>query len=105
MIDRYLMGLLIWITALVGICMLRRRSPLHPMTIALGTTATIGSFYPILSIWFEPRTWRNSANAADEVVRAVQLDHWTFCLGLLLGFPPPGQTCRARKTDQARALH
>lgn len=84
--QRLFLAALLWLVCGVGIALLRRRSPLHPMVLALATTGLIGSFYPVLSIWIETRSWRHALDAPGELIVAVQLEFLVYALALLAGF-------------------
>jgi hypothetical protein len=84
--QRLILAALLWLVCGLGVVLLRRRSPLHPMLLALVTTALIGSFYPVLSIWIETRSWRHAIDAGEELIVAVQLEFLIYAAALVGAF-------------------
>lgn len=102
--QRLFLAALLWLVCGLGIVLLRRRSPLHPMVLALATTGLIGSFYPVLSIWIETRSWRHAVDAPPELIVAVQLEFLLYALALLAGFCLlRGRAGQAADTHERRA--
>jgi len=101
--QRLTLALLLWLVCGFGIVLLRRQSPLHPMLLALLTTGLIGSFYPVLSIWIETRSWRHAVYAGEDLIVRVQLEFLVYALALLSGFMLfRGRAGRAAETQKAR---
>lgn len=84
--QRLTLAFLLLLVCAVGVLLLRRRSPLHPMILALATTALIGCFYPVLSIWIEARSWRFAVHAEAPLIVAVQLEYLIYASCLLAAF-------------------
>jgi hypothetical protein len=110
----------LWATLLVAACigvlaLLRRRSPLSLPVLAIGMTAVVGTFYPLASLFIEPRSWRNLGDLTEEVLLDAQVDYLAFAVGMLLAVlvagalrprllaaetPPPPATARVRFRDE-----
>lgn len=94
-----MLAALLWFVCGLGVVLLRRRSPLHPMTLAIVTTGLIGSFYPVLSIWIETRSWRHAIDAPPELIVDVQIEFLIYAIALLASFLLfRGRAGRAAKT-------
>jgi O-antigen polysaccharide polymerase Wzy-like protein len=103
--QRLTLALLLWLVCGFGIVLLRRRSPLHPMLLALLTTGLIGSFYPVLSIWIETRSWRHAVYAEDQLIVRVQLEFLVYAIALLTGFAVfRGRAGRSAETYELRTV-
>ncbi|MEO1696040.1 MAG: O-antigen polysaccharide polymerase Wzy [Planctomycetota bacterium] len=60
----------------------RRRSPLSPTVVALGATAVVATFFPLLSALVRPLSWRHGVHLSSEHVLAAQVQYLGFALGL-----------------------
>jgi len=74
-----LIALVLWVLYAV-----RRRSPLEPSILLLGTTALVGVFFPIGAALVKPLTWRHGAHLPNEVVLATQWQFLAFAAGVAL---------------------
>jgi hypothetical protein len=83
-IERLLLAALLW--GAIGLCLwsLRRQSPLHALTLALLATGLAGTFFPLLSLWTTPVSWRNLSGISESSVLAQQLDYLACGAGLAL---------------------
>jgi hypothetical protein len=62
------------------------QSPLHAVFLLIILTIINGLFFPILSVFFEPLTWRDLSGYNEVVSFEVQLDYLIFGIGLLLSY-------------------
>lgn len=74
----------LWAVVAFGLWMQRTRSPLHMATIALVVTGLIGSFYPLVSSFVEPSSWRNLDQLSPALVRESQEQYVAYAIGLVL---------------------
>ena len=83
MSERWLLALPL--LAACGACLWlgRRLSALHPVLLAVGLTAAVGTFYPLATLAVTPITWRNVRGMPEEVLLGVQAEYLAFGLGLL----------------------
>ena len=83
MADRVALVALLWTAALGGLWLLRRQSPLHLVSLALLSTALVGSFYPLGTLLVRHTTWRNLLQPSEPLMLATQADFLAWMLGLL----------------------
>lgn len=76
--------LALWMIVALGLWMQRARSPLHMATLALVVTGLIGSFYPLVTSFVEPSSWRNLDVLSPALVRDSQLQYVAYAAGLVL---------------------
>jgi hypothetical protein len=114
-LERLLLAASLWAVVLFAMYQCRRFSPLHMFVCALGMTGLVGSFFPVLSLWIEPSSWRNISHLGSQVILETQKDYLCFALGLAaawwigsnLGWlstkpvrpPSPAASARARQRD------
>lgn len=84
MIERWLLGLLGCALGLVCTLACRRRTPLHLGVILAGASAIVASFYPLVTTFVAPRTWRNVSHLDESAVVAAQGSYVLFLLGFTL---------------------
>jgi len=90
MSERWIWAGLLLATCTAALALLRRQSPLSLPVLAVGMTAVIGSFYPLLSLFIEPRSWRNLGDLNEVVIQRAQVDYLAFAAGLLLAIGAAG---------------
>lgn|GEM_PF-2127716 len=83
MSERLSLALLLVGVGLVAVALLRRHSPLGPLTLAMGMTVACGVFYPVATIWIEPFSWRRVHDLAEASILGTQADYLAFGVGLL----------------------
>ncbi len=81
--ERLVLAGLLCATALAGLFLCRRQSPLHLLVLALLATLLVGGFYPLSSLVVQPLTWRNAASSPERYVLAAQAEYLAFAVGLL----------------------
>lgn len=96
--ERILIAIAMWACLGAALFVLRRQSPLHLCVLAVLSTALVGAFYPVLTVFVEASSWRNVAQASESVVQGVQFEYLAFAAGMalavtgawLLGWVPRG---------------
>ena len=92
--ERLGLAALLWSLIACGLFLVRRRSPLHLPTLALVTTGLVGSFFPVVSLYIEPSSWRNLDYLSPELVAATQLEYLAFAAGLVIAIAVATRTAR-----------
>jgi hypothetical protein len=82
--ERWVLALALWSVIGGGLFLCRRKSPLHSVVIVLLSTAVLGVFHPLCSLFVEPMTWRHAAWAPERAVLGAQREYLGFAVGLLL---------------------
>lgn len=82
MMERLALALPVVLATALALWTARRRSPLAPTVIAVGVTAVIAVFFPLLSLLVEPMSWRHGVHLPDEYVRDAQWQYLAFAVGL-----------------------
>ena len=110
-LERLSLAALLWSIALFGVFLCRKRSPLHWMVVALIVSALGGSFFPVMSLFVPPSTWRNISHLTHETLLVVQAQYAAWTAGLLLAvcvasqrgwLRPSGADVRFETGDEAR---
>ena len=81
--ERFALAGALWAAVLLGLWVCRRQSPLHLAVLALFATGLVGSFFPLMTLFVEPSTWRNVSGIPPHVVLATQVDYLAYAAGLL----------------------
>ncbi len=81
--ERWMLALALYAVGTFGLWMLRKQSPLSLPIIGVGVTMLIGTFYPLMSLYIEPRSWRNLANISEEALLSAQFEYLAFTAGLV----------------------
>lgn len=84
MIARVALVAFVALLALGTTFAMRKRSPLHLFTLFVLASGLVGSFYPAVTLWVEPSTWRNLSSLTEDTVLAVQLEYVALLTGLSL---------------------
>lgn len=79
--ERWLLALALIAVCAFGLWLLRKQSPFALPVVALGTTALMGTFFPLMSLYVEPRSWRNLGSISEESMHAAQVEYLCFGLG------------------------
>ncbi|MEL6716388.1 MAG: hypothetical protein AAFP86_21595 [Planctomycetota bacterium] len=82
MSERLLLAVPTLAALLMALWSSRRRSPLSPTVVALGVTAVVATFFPLLSALVRPLSWRHGVHLSSEHVLAAQVQYLGFALGL-----------------------
>ena len=96
MAERIALAALIWGASLFTLAAERRRSPFDLFVLLVLFSAVVGSFYPVLTAFVEPSTWRNVDHLRDALFAAAQWNYLGFALGLA------AVACAARPLGRAR---
>jgi hypothetical protein len=82
MTERFVLAFLHWCVIAGALVLLRKRSPTHLFVLALFSTALVGTFYPLLSSFIEPSTWRNVSQPSEALVLDTQKEYLAYAVGL-----------------------
>jgi hypothetical protein len=82
--ERWLLALALYAVGIFGLWLLRRQSPFSLPVIGLGATMLIGTFYPLMSLYVQPRSWRNTENISEAALLATQVEYLSFAVGLVI---------------------
>lgn len=112
MIERVALALPVIVLTVCTLWVARRRNVVSPSVIAVGMTAIISVFFPLLSAFFEPSSWRHGVYLGDEYVLGAQTQYLAFTVGLCaiamrvrLTRGRPGSGPTVRKRDAAATAH
>jgi len=82
MMERIVLAIPVLAAAALALWTARRKSPLAPTVIAVGITAVIAVFFPLMSALVRPMSWRHGVHLPDEYVLDAQLQYLAFAVGL-----------------------
>lgn len=81
--ERLALAFALVLVGALGLFFLRRQSPTSLPVLAIVISITCGVFYPVATIWINPRSWRNISNLSEESILGTQIDYLAFGLGIL----------------------
>lgn len=82
LLERALVTCAIWGIAICALILCRKQSPLHAMVLAVLASALVGTYFPVLSLFIPPATWRNISHLSHEALVAVQWEYAAWTAGL-----------------------
>lgn len=104
MSGRWLVAAALLALVALGLWRLRECSPLHPLSLALAATGTIGVFFPLVTTAVAPVTWRNVLDPPEAVVLGAEVQFLAFAAGLVLAaFGAAAREPRPREDEHGSA--
>lgn len=82
MIERLVLALPVLLLTGVALWGARGRNAFSPSVIAVGMTAVVAVFFPLLSAVVEPSSWRHGVHLEDRYVLGAQAQYLAFTTGL-----------------------
>ncbi|HTF89342.1 MAG TPA: hypothetical protein VK843_13100 [Planctomycetota bacterium] len=82
--ERWTLAIGLWCCAAAALYLCRKRSPFSPLVIALAATGIIGSFFPVMTMFIQPASWRNLGAISEASIVAAQIQYLAFAAGMLV---------------------
>lgn len=84
MLERWTLIFTTLMVTAVGLFLLRRKSPTNLSVVGVTSAAMMAIFYPLMTTWIEPLTWRNLDQLPESTLVDTQIQYLIFSVGLIL---------------------